>query len=188
MCVLSDVTISESIKKGLLVVEPFVRDHLQPSSIDLQLNPQVRIFKILHQAFIDVHDNQIKEVTELLTVDQVEGLIIDPGDFLLGSTVEYFEVPDTLVARIEGRSSLGRIGIIIHSTAGYVDPGFKGNITLEITNIGNIPVKIYPFMRIAQISFAQLSTPAARPYGTKGLSSKYQNQSGPVASKIYLDD
>lgn len=186
---LSDHTIKKYLQTGQLVITPYLNENVQPSSIDLLLDPTFRIFRTIHKAFIDIRTDTSAELTELVQVAEDEGLVIHPGNFILGSTVEHVEIPNNLVARLEGRSSIGRLGIVIHSTAGYIDPGFKGNITLEISNLSNIPVKLYPRMRIAQLSFEELTTPADAPYGSDKLAhkSKYQNQSGPVSSRIDAD-
>ena len=127
------------------------------------------------------------DLTELVTIDADEPFILHPGEFVLGQTLEWVELPDDLVARLEGKSSLGRLGLLIHSTAGYVDPGWKGNLTLELSNVANLPIALYRGMKIGQISFFRMSSPVERPYGSKELGSKYQGQSSPTESAFYRD-
>jgi dCTP deaminase len=144
------------------------------------------VFRNNRYAFIDPRTPQ-PDLTELLTVGDDEPFILHPGEFVLGQTVEWVELPDDLVARLEGRSSLGRIGLLIHSTAGYIDPGFRGTVTLELSNVANLPIALYFGMRIGQISFFRMSSPVERPYGSKELGSKYQGQREPTASAIHAD-
>jgi dCTP deaminase len=125
------------------------------------------------------------DLTELVEVDQEEAFILHPGEFVLGSTSEYVKLPEDLVARLEGKSSLGRLGLLIHSTAGYVDPGFEGHLTLELSNVANLPITIYPGMKIGQISFFTLTSQAENPYGSAQVGSKYQGQRGPTPSKYF---
>ncbi|MEK6800681.1 MAG: dCTP deaminase, partial [Nanoarchaeota archaeon] len=138
------------------------------------------------KAFLDTK-KPVSDFMELIILEKDEPIIIHPREFVLGETREYFEFPNDIVGRLEGKSSLGRIGIIIHSTAGYVDPGFKGTLTLEISNLANIPIALYPKMKIAQMSFHFLSTPADVPYGSPKLGSKYQGQRGPTESKLFRE-
>ena len=165
---------------------PVRPDDLQPSSVDLHLDRSFRVFRNNRYAFIDVRAPQ-PDLTELLTVDDDEPFILHPGEFVLGQTHEWVELPDDLVARLEGKSSLGRLGLLIHSTAGYVDPGWKGNLTLELSNVANLPIALYFGMRIGQISFFKMSSPVDRPYGSPELGSKYQGQSEPTASAFHRD-
>ena len=137
-------------------------------------------------AYIDVRQSQ-PDLTELLSITGDEPFILHPGEFVLGQTLEWVELPDDLVARLEGKSSLGRLGLLIHSTAGYVDPGWKGNLTLELSNVASLPIALYQGMRIGQISFFRMSSPVERPYGSAGLGSKYQGQSEPTASAFHRD-
>lgn len=185
--ILSDKTILEYIKKGYIEISPkgvFKEKNVQPSSIDLHLDHLFRVFK----NFTDTHIDIKKEfdVTELIDISKNGFLIMHPGEFLLGSTVEYVKIPDFLVGRMEGRSSFGRLGLIVHATAGYIDPGFVGNITLEMLNVSNIPIKLYPDIRIAQLTFEELTTPAMHPYG-KAQTNKYEGQIGPTRSAIWKD-
>ena len=145
-----------------------------------------RVFRNNRYAFIDPRTPQ-PDLTELLSIGDDEPFILHPGEFVLGQTLEWVELPDDLVARLEGRSSLGRLGLLIHSTAGYVDPGWKGTLTLELSNVANLPIALYYGMRIGQISFFRMSSPVERPYGSQELGSKYQGQSEPTASAIHAD-
>ena len=182
--ILSDRTIREEITAGRIVVEPFDDACIQPSSIDLHVDRAFRVFQNNRYPYIDVMKEQ-PDLTELVEVDEGESFILHPGEFVLGSTLERVALPDDLVARLEGKSSLGRLGLLIHSTAGYVDPGWDGYLTLELSNVANLPITIYPGMKIGQISFFRLTTPADVPYGSKGMRSKYQGQRGPTASRFF---
>ncbi len=177
--VLSDRTIREYIASGHLVIDPFDPTLVQPSSVDVRVAAQFRVFHNNRQPYIDVRQ-PIDELTDMVTMPENEPFILHPGEFVLGSTLERVGIPNDLVARLEGKSSLGRLGLLIHSTAGYVDPGFEGQITLELSNVARLPITIYPGMPIGQISFLTLTTPVDTPY--KG---KYLGQSGPTASEYY---
>ena len=182
--ILSDRTIREELAAGHIVIDPFDDACIQPSSIDLHVDREFRVFQNNRYPFIDVKNEQ-PDLTELVEVKEGEPFILHPGEFVLGSTLERVALPDDLVARLEGKSSLGRLGLLIHSTAGYVDPGWDGYLTLELSNVANLPITIYPGMKIGQISFFQLSTPADVPYGSKSMRSKYQGQRGPTASRFF---
>jgi dCTP deaminase len=184
--VLSDRDIRAALESGEVVVRPYDPKDLQPSSVDLHLDRRFRVFHNNRYAFIDVRAPQ-PDLTELVTVDDEQPFILHPGEFVLGQTLEWVELPVDLVARLEGRSSLGRIGLLIHSTAGYVDPGWKGNLTLELSNVANLPIALYFGMKIGQITFEKMSSPVDRPYGTPELGSKYQGQSEPTASAYHRD-
>ena len=186
MSVLSDRDIRAALELGTVKIEPYDAHDLQPSSVDLHLDRRFRVFRNNRYAFIDVRAPQ-PDLTELLTIEDDEPFILHPGEFVLGQTQEWVELPDDLVARLEGKSSLGRLGLLIHSTAGYVDPGWKGNLTLELSNVANLPIALYFGMRIGQISFFQMSSPVDRPYGSPELGSKYQGQSEPTASAFHRD-
>ncbi len=181
---MSDRDIIKRVKQGTLVIEPFCEEHVQPSTVDLQLSSKVRIFNNFELGVVDLR--QKEDPTKEVEMSK-RGFIVHPNEFLLGSTVERFKIPLDLAAKIEGRSSLGRLGLIIHATAGYVDPGFAGNITFEISNISRTPIKIHAGMRIAQICFFQMSSPVERPYGSKELGSKYQGQKGPTSSRAWKE-
>ena len=157
---------------------------MQPSSLDVRVDRYFRVFRNSRYPFIDVKAQQ-EELTELVEVVDDEAFILHPGEFVLGSTLERVTLPDDLVARLEGKSSLGRLGLLIHSTAGFIDPGWDGHVTLELSNVANLPITIYPEMKIGQLSFVQLSEPAERPYGTEGIGSKYQGQRGPTPSRYW---
>jgi dCTP deaminase len=184
--ILSDRSIREQIAAGRLVIEPFDLSLVQPSSIDLRLDRRFLVFRNTRRAYLDVKE-PADDLMERVEPDDGKPIVLHPSEFVLGSTVETVTIPDDLVARLEGRSSVGRLGIVIHSTAGYIDPGFSGQITLEIANLATIPVLLYPGMRIAQISFSQMTSPAEKPYGGRGLGSKYQGQGAPTPSRLYLD-
>jgi dCTP deaminase len=186
MSVLSDRDIRASIDAGQVVIRPYDPADLQPSSVDLHLDHSIREFRNNRYPFIDVRQKQ-PDLTELLTVSADEPFILNPGEFVLGQTLEWVELPNDLVARLEGKSSLGRLGLLIHSTAGYVDPGWKGNLTLELSNVANLPIALYFGMKIGQISFFRMTSPVDRPYGSPSLGSKYQGQSEPTASAFHRD-
>lgn len=179
--VLSDRTIREEIAAGRLVIEPFDDTLLQPSSVDVRVAGEFRVFHNNRRTYIDVKDAN-DDLTEVVAIPDGEAFILHPGEFVLGSTRERVALPDDLVARLEGKSSLGRLGLLIHSTAGYIDPGFDGTITLELSNVARLPISIYPGMPIGQISFLQMTTPVDNPY--RG---KYQGQSGPTASSYHRE-
>ena len=182
--ILSDRDIKLEIEKGRIVIDPFDPACVQPSSVDLHVDDQFRVFANNRYPFIDVREQQ-PDLTELVQTKPGEPFILHPGEFVLGSTQERVALPDDLVARLEGKSSLGRLGLLIHSTAGYVDPGWDGYLTLELSNVANLPITLYPGMKIGQISFFQLTTPAEIPYGAAG--NKYQGQRGPTPSRFFED-
>ena len=183
--VLSDRTIARLLEEGRIEIDPYDDSLLQPSSVDVRVDRYFRVFHNNRYPFIDVREEQ-EDLTELVEVeDENTAFVLHPGEFVLGSTLERIRLPDDLVARLEGKSSLGRLGLLIHSTAGFIDPGWDGHVTLELSNVANLPVTIYPGMKIGQISFFRLSTPAAVPYGSEGAKSKYQGQRGPTASRFF---
>jgi dCTP deaminase len=186
MSVLSDRDIRRELESGRVVIRPYAPVDLQPSSVDLHLDHSFRVFRNNRYPFIDVRAPQ-PDLTELIRIEGDEPFILHPGEFVLGQTLEWVELPDDLVARLEGKSSLGRLGLLIHSTAGYVDPGWKGTLTLELSNVANLPIALYSGMRIGQISFFEMSSPVERPYGSPELGSKYQGQSEPTASAFHRD-
>jgi dCTP deaminase len=179
---LSDRDIRAELDAGRIGLEPLDREMIQPSSIDVRLDRFFRLFDNHKYPFIDPAEDQ-PDLTHLIETKPDEPFILHPGEFVLGSTLERVALPDDLVARLEGKSSLGRLGLLIHSTAGYVDPGWDGFLTLELSNVANLPITIYPGMKIGQISFFRLTTPAAKPYGSAG--NKYQGQRGPTASRFF---
>jgi dCTP deaminase len=182
--ILSDATIREEIAAGRIVIDPFDPTCVQPSSVDLHVDAQFRVFANSRYPYIDVK-SEMPDLTELVEVSNGEPFILHPGEFVLGSTLERVGIPGDMVARLEGKSSLGRLGLLIHSTAGYVDPGWDGYLTLELSNVANLPITIYPGMKIGQISFFRLTTAAEVPYGSKQTRSKYQGQRGPTASRFF---
>jgi dCTP deaminase len=184
--VLSDRDIRAALEASEIAIKPYDPADLQPSSVDLHLDRSFRVFRNNRYPYIDVRSPQ-PDLTELLTVADDEPFVLHPGEFVLGQTLEWVELPNDLVARLEGKSSLGRLGLLIHSTAGYVDPGWKGNLTLELSNVANLPIALYFGMKIGQISFFKMSSPVDRPYGSPSLGSKYQGQSEPTASAFHRD-
>ena len=184
--ILSDSTIIDRLQAGSIVVRPLDDNDIQPASIDLQLAPEVRVFKSTPGPVIDVTADNSHLLTDEL-IPQHGPFLLQPGAFALASTVQTVEIPDDILARLDGKSSLGRLGLLVHATAGYIDPGFQGTITLELANATALPITLYRYMRIAQISFMQLTTPALRPYGTPGLGSKYQGQNRPTPSRVDRD-
>jgi dCTP deaminase len=184
--VLSDHTIKEELAKGRIVIEPLGEDCIQPASVDVRLDRQLLVFRNSRRPYIDIRED-VSDLTEVVEVEGHQPFMLHPGEFVLASTLEYISLPDDLVARLEGKSSLGRIGLLIHSTAGYVDPGWKGNLTLELSNVANLPVTLYFGMKIGQLSYLRLSTPADNVYGSPALHSKYQGQTAPTASRAYRD-
>jgi dCTP deaminase len=184
--VLSDRDIRAEITAGRIVIDPYVPEAVQPSSVDLHLDRRFRVFKNSRYPYIDVREEQ-PELTELVEIGGDEPFILHPGEFVLGSTLERVELPNDLVARLEGKSSLGRLGLLIHSTAGYVDPGWEGNLTLELSNVANLPITLYDGMKIGQISFQRLSSPVEVGYGDARIGSKYRGQRDPTASLYHRD-
>jgi dCTP deaminase len=184
--VLSDRTIRQEIEAGRIVIDPFEASNVQPSSVDVRVDRQFRVFHNARYPFIDVRQ-PMDDLTELVEVSGDEPFILHPGEFVLGQTLERVTLPDDLVARLEGKSSLGRLGLLIHSTAGFVDSGFSGNLTLELSNVANLPITIYHGMPIGQISFMRMDGPVERPYGTGEAGSKYQGQAEPTPSRFYLN-
>ena len=187
--ILSDADILARLEAGDLVIEPLddLELQVQPASVDLRLGKEFLEFQ--HANIPCIHPNSQQEVAEYVEethVDEDEEFILHPGDFVLGTTKERVEIPPDLIAHVQGRSSLGRLAIVIHATAGVVDPGYKGQITLELSNLGTAPVSLTPDMRISQVIFTELTRPAERPYGEE-RGSKYQDQVGPQASKIQGD-
>ena len=184
--VLSDRTIREELAKGRIVIDPFDESCIQPASVDIHMDRKLLVFRNSRRPYIDIHQDQ-DGLTELEEIPGDQPFILHPGEFILGSTLEKVTIPNDMVARLEGKSSLGRIGLLIHSTAGYIDPGWNGHLTLELSNVSNLPITLYYKMKIGQISFLRLTTPAEHLYGSPELGSKYQGQEGPTASRIYRD-
>ena len=182
--VLSDSAIRRLVDAGRIGIEPYDPTLMQPSSLDVRVDRLFRVFRNSRYPYNDVKEEQ-EGLTELVEVADTEPFILHPGEFVLGSTLERVTLPDDLVARLEGKSSLGRLGLLIHSTAGFIDPGFDGHVTLELSNVANLPITIYPGMKIGQLSFVQMSEPAETPYGSGALGSKYQGQRGPTPSRYW---
>jgi dCTP deaminase len=184
--VLSDRTIRGEIAAGRIVIDPYEEDLVQPSSVDVRVDRRFRVFHNARYAYIDVRQ-PMEDLTELVEPPEGEPFILHPGEFVLGQTLEQVTLPDDIVARLEGKSSLGRLGLLIHSTAGFVDSGFSGNLTLELSNVANLPITIYHGMPIGQISFMRMDGPVENPYGTGKADSKYQGQAEPTPSRFYLN-
>ena len=181
---LSDRDLRAEIEAGRLVLEPWEPALLQPSSIDVRLDRFFRVFVNTRYTHIDPALQQ-DELTSLVEPEGDEPFVLHPGEFVLGSTLEVVSIPDDLAARLEGKSSLGRLGLLTHSTAGFVDPGFSGHITLELSNVANLPITLWPGMKIGQLCLFQLSSPAEHPYGSAVYGSRYQDQRGPTPSRSY---
>ncbi len=184
--VLSDRTIRSEIEAGRIVFDPYDASMVQPSSVDVRVDRRFRVFHNARYPFIDVRQ-PMDGLTELVEVAEDEPFILHPGEFVLGQTLERVRLPSDLVARLEGKSSLGRLGLLIHSTAGFVDAGFEGNLTLELSNVANLPITIYHGMPIGQISFMRMDGPVESPYGSERTGSKYQGQAEPTPSRFYLN-
>jgi dCTP deaminase len=182
--VLADRGIRAALQEGRIRIDPFDTACLQPSSIDLHLDREFRVFHNHRYPYIDPREEQ-SDLTEVTVVDGDDPFILHPGEFVLGSTLERIGVPDDLVGRVEGKSSLGRLGLLIHSTAGFIDAGFDGHITLELANVASLPITLYPGMKIGQVSFMQMTSPADNPYGAGASGSKYQGQRGPTPSRYF---
>jgi dCTP deaminase len=180
--VLSDGTIIELVNAGRIVIDPWDEANVQPASVDVRLGRSFRVFHNHKATTIDLRDPP-RDLTEEVTRDEDEPFVIHPGEFCLATTLEWVELGDDIVSRVEGKSSLGRLGLIVHATAGFVDPGWKGALTLELNNLTRIPIKLWPGMFIAQLSFMQLDRPALRPYGSPELGSHYQGQAGATESR-----
>jgi len=183
---LSDRDIAAEIKGGRVVVEPFDAKMIQPSSVDVRLDRFFRVFENHRYEVIDPSVEQ-PELTREVAVAPNEYFILHPGEFVLASTYEVITLPDDIAGRLEGKSSLGRLGLLTHSTAGFIDPGFSGHITLELSNVANLPVKLYPGMKIGQLCLIKLSSSAEHPYGSAIYGSRYQGQRGPTPSKSWLN-
>jgi dCTP deaminase len=183
---LSDRDIREQLESGRVGLDPLDLGMIQPSSIDVRLDKFFRLFDNHKYPFIDPREDQ-DELTRLVEIQDGEPFILHPGEFVLGSTYEQVTLPDDIAARLEGKSSLGRLGLLTHSTAGFVDPGFSGHVTLELSNVATLPIKLWPGMKIGQLCFIRLTSPAEKPYGSTEYSSRYQGQRGPTASRSHLN-
>ncbi len=181
---MSDRDIRASIEAGQIGLEPLEMGLLQPSSFDVRLDRFFRLFDNHKYPYIDPAEQQ-DDLTRLIAVKSDEAFILHPGEFVLGSTFEFVTLPNDVAARLEGKSSLGRLGLLTHSTAGFVDPGFKGHVTLELSNTATLPIKLWPGMKIGQLCFFKLTSPSEFPYGSDKYSSRYQGQRGPTASRSH---
>jgi dCTP deaminase len=182
---LSDRDIRAEISSGRVVVEPYDEAMVQPSSVDVRIDRFFRLFDNHKYEVIDPAAEQ-PELTRTVEVKPDEPFFLHPGEFVLASTYEVVSLPDDVAARLEGKSSLGRLGLLTHSTAGFIDPGFSGHVTLELSNVATLPIKIWPGMKIGQLCFFRLSSAAEHPYGSARYGSRYQGQRGPTASRSYL--
>jgi dCTP deaminase len=181
---LSDRDIKQELASGRIGLEPSDAGMVQPSSVDVRLDRYFRLFDNHKYPFIDPAVDQ-PELTRLIEVDPDEPFVLHPGEFALGSTFEQVTLPDDVAARLEGKSSLGRLGLLTHSTAGFIDPGFSGHVTLELSNVATLPITLWPGMKIGQLCFFRLSSPAENPYGTGPYGNRYQGQRGPTASRSF---
>jgi dCTP deaminase len=181
---LSDRDIRAEIERERIVLMPFDPDMIQPSSVDVRLDRYFRVFENHRYPHIDPSQDQ-PDLTRAVEPDGEEPFILHPGEFVLGSTYEVVTLPDDIAARLEGKSSLGRLGLLTHSTAGFIDPGFSGHLTLELSNVATLPIKLWPGMKIGQFCFFRLSSPAENPYGSAAYGSRYQGQRGPTQSRSY---
>jgi dCTP deaminase len=182
--ILSDRDVKAQIDAGRIVIEPYDATCIQPSSVDVKISNLFRVFRNHTAGVIDVKKD-MTDLTELVEIPVDGVFMLHPGEFVLGSTLERVGVPDDLVARVEGKSSLGRLGLLIHSTAGFIDAGFDGHVTLELANVANLPITLYPGMKIGQVSFMKMTSPAENPYGSGAKGSKYQGQRGPTPSRYF---
>ncbi|MCF8523873.1 MAG: dCTP deaminase [Aquiluna sp.] len=183
---LSDKDIRAQIEAGRIGLDPLSMELIQPSSMDVRLDRFFRLFDNHKYPFIDPREQQ-DDLTRFVEVDKDEAFILHPGEFVLGSTFEFVSLPNDIAARLEGKSSLGRLGLLTHSTAGFVDPGFQGHVTLELSNTATLPIKLWPGMKIGQLCFFQLSSESENPYGSSKYGSRYQGQRGPTASRSHLN-
>jgi len=182
--ILSDRDVKAQIQAGRIVIESYDAACIQPSSVDIKISNLFRVFRNHTAGVIDVKKD-MTDLTELVEIPVDGVFMLHPGEFVLGSTLERVGVPDDLVARVEGKSSLGRLGLLIHSTAGFIDAGFDGHVTLELANVANLPITLYPGMKIGQVSFMKMTSPAENPYGSGAKGSKYQGQRGPTPSRYF---
>lgn len=183
---LSDHDIRSAIDSAELAIEPFDAALIQPSSVDVRLDKFFRVFNNSRYTHIDPKE-EMPDLTTLVEVEEGDAFVLHPGEFVLGATLEKFTLPSHLAGRLEGKSSLGRLGLLTHSTAGFIDPGFSGYITLELSNVANLPITLWPGMKVGQLALFKMTSPADVPYGSGQLGSKYQGQRGPTPSKSYLN-
>jgi dCTP deaminase len=183
---LSDRDIKAEISAGRVALEPYTESMIQPSSIDVRLDRWFRVFENHKYPYIDPSQEQ-PDLTRMIEPDGDEPFVLHPGEFVLGSTFEVVSLPDDIAGRLEGKSSLGRLGLLTHSTAGFIDPGFSGHVTLELSNVANLPIVLYPGMKIGQLCLFRLSSPAEHPYGSEKYGSRYQGQRGPTPSRSFAN-
>jgi dCTP deaminase len=183
---LSDRDIKAEISAGRVALEPFTESMIQPSSIDVRLDRWFRVFENHKYPYIDPSQEQ-PDLTRMIEPDGDEPFVLHPGEFVLGSTFEVVSLPDDIAGRLEGKSSLGRLGLLTHSTAGFIDPGFSGHVTLELSNVATLPIKLWPGMKIGQLCLFRLSSPAEHPYGSSVYGSRYQGQRGPTPSRSFAN-
>jgi len=183
---LADRDILALVDAGRVRIDPWDQAMVQPSSVDVRLDKYFRVFENHRYPVIDPAEDQ-SELTRLVTTDGDGAFVLHPGEFVLGATYEYVTLPDDVAARLEGKSSLGRLGLLTHSTAGFIDPGFEGHVTLELSNVANLPIKLYPGMKVGQLCFFRLSSPSEHPYGSAAAGSHYQGQRGPTPSRSHLN-
>ena len=184
--ILSDRSIRAALLEGRIGIDPLDDAAVQPSSLDVRIGSTFRVFANHRHLAIDPHQVQ-PDLTDVVAKGDDEPFVLHPGEFVLGSTLERITLPDDLVARLEGKSSLARLGLVVHSTAGFIDAGFDGEVTLELSNVATLPILLHPGMRVAQLAFFQLDGPAENPYGSSKVGSKYQGQRGPTASRYHLN-
>jgi dCTP deaminase len=184
--ILSDGTIRAALASGRIGIAPLDEGAVQPSSVDVRLGHQFRVFANHRHLAIDPHAVQ-PDLTDLVEKADAAPFVLHPGEFVLGATLERITLPDDVVARLEGKSSLARLCLVVHSTAGFIDAGFDGDVTLELSNVATLPILLHPGMRVAQLAFFQLDAPAQNPYGSRKVGSKYQGQRGPTASRYHLN-
>lgn len=182
----SDHDIRAAIEAGELKIAPFDAELIQPSSVDVRMDRYFRVFNNSKYTHIDPKQQQ-DDLTSLVEVAEGEPFVLHPGEFVLGATLEKFTLPPHMAGRLEGKSSLGRLGLLTHSTAGFIDPGFSGHITLELSNVANLPITLWPGMKVGQLALFKMTSPAEVPYGSTTLGSKYQGQRGPTPSRAYLN-
>ncbi|MEI2716522.1 MAG: dCTP deaminase [Candidatus Nanopelagicales bacterium] len=183
---LSDRDIRAEVADGRVAIDPFSEDMIQPSSVDVRLDKYFRVFENHRYPHIDPAEEQ-PDLTRLVEAEAEEPFILHPGEFVLASTLEVVTLPDDVAGRLEGKSSLGRLGLLTHSTAGFIDPGFSGHVTLELSNVATLPIKLWPGMKIGQLCLFRLSSPADHPYGSQRYGSRYQGQRGPTPSRSHLN-
>ena len=183
---LSDRDIRAALQSDSLGIDPLDPELVQPSSVDVRLDKYFRVFNNSRYTHIDPKQ-EMEDLTSLVEVAEGDAFVLHPGEFVLGATLERFSLSDSLAGRLEGKSSLGRLGLLTHSTAGFIDPGFNGHITLELSNVANLPITLWPGMKVGQLALFQLTSPAENPYGSGSLGSKYQGQRGPTESKSFMN-